>query len=159
MGEVVKWDSVDWRKVRDVKLTEWLGPDGAECIVLLSTVSEVWDDLVDRDKTVPASDISNAFIISLVNIETNVFWQTYRTFLFPVMVLGINAWLDANALQNSRVEKYRMLGFYIRNYAAELVQMAAFCVGGFEHMRKVSLEVREFLNHETYFEWENRHVD
>lgn len=155
----MKWDSVDWRKLRDAKLTEWLGPAGAECVVLLSTVSEVWDDLVDKDTTISASDISNAFVISLVNLETNRFWQMYRPFLFPIMVLGINAWMDANVLQKSRIEKYRMLAFYIRNYAAELVQMAAFCVGGFEHMRKVSIAVREFLNHETYFDWEHRHAE
>lgn len=156
----MKWDSNDWRKLRDAKLEEWLGEDGAKCIVLLSTVSETWDDLIDRDKPVSGEEVTNAFLITLVQLDLNPFWKMYKSYLFPVMVVGINAWLDANYINEHKADrKHLMLAFYIRNYAAELVQIAAFCVGGFEHMRKVSLEVREFLNHETYFEWENRHVD
>lgn len=151
------WDSAAWRKVRDEKLQQWIGAEGAQCIVLLSTVSETWDDLVDG-VALSAEEVSNAFIISLVDLEINSFWQKYRNFMFPVLVVAINAWLDANELQESDKEKDRMLAFYIRNYCAELVQTAAFCVGGFAHMRKVSKHVRQFLNHETYFEWEHRHA-
>ncbi len=50
MGEALKWDSLEWRNVRDEKFERWLGREGAECFVLLSTISEGWDDLLDRDK-------------------------------------------------------------------------------------------------------------
>lgn len=159
MAQTMIWDSPAWRELRDRKFAEWFGADGAACLVLLSTVSETWDDLIDKDVQVSSEDVTHAFTIALIKLELNPFWQKHKTTLFPGVIMSVNAWLDANDLMLSRSTHYRMQAFYLRNLFAEMAQIVAFCHGGFEHMREVSLAIRTFLNHETFEQWETEHVN
>ena len=40
------------------------------------------------------------------------------------------------------------------NPGIELAMLCAFVVGGYDHMRSVSLAMREFFHHENYEEWQ-----
>jgi hypothetical protein len=44
----------------------------------------------------------------------------------------------------------RNLAFHIRNFGIEIHIATAFLIGGFEHMRKVSREIREFYAFEEF---------
>lgn len=154
------WDSEGWRKVRNEKLLNWFdgNEDAVRCLVDLSTIAESWDDMIDGDVPLVSSEINNAFNIAMVILPTNPFYIMNRHMLEPVTIMAINAWLDSLELEKRRDEKSKMLAFYMRNLGIELAPMIAFCIGGFKRMREVSLEIRDFLNHETYEEWEHRHV-
>lgn len=155
---MAKWDSIEWRKQRDEKLRFWLKGNlfACDCIVQLSTVSETWDDLVDKDREVSNKEIDEAFSILLVRLQNNPFYLQFQTQLMAITLLGINAWMDANALEKADTEKERALAFYIRNYCYELTSAAAFFVGGWDWLRSISLEMRMFFQHESYFTWEKR---
>lgn len=155
------WDSPAWRELRDQHLRRWLLDDAAAvaCVVLISSISETWDDLIDRDRRLDPASINQAFVNALLVLPNNPFYATHRAFLEPVMLLAINAWLDAEVLVREPAAQWRMLAFYLRNYLAEIIQACACLQGGWQHMRAISLEVRAFLAHETYFDWEHRHAD
>lgn len=152
------WGSPEWRGERDRKLQEWLRGDmeAARCLIELSTAYEVWDDLIDRDKPVTDDLIHSGFLAALVCLNENRFWQAFQGRLMPLVITGINAWMDANVLEKGQTDKERALAFYIRNYCYEMVSMAAYCVGGWSWLRQVSLEMRMFFQHESYFTWEKR---
>jgi hypothetical protein len=154
-----EWDSKPWRELRDAKLGTWMlgNADAAQTIVMLSTISETWDDLVDGDE-VTAGEIHGAFISATVGLQCNPFYKKWEPMITGVVLAGINAWLDSLELERSDNEAGRMQAFYIRNYAYELVNVCAFAVGGFAHMRAVSQEMRAFVTHETYQQWEHRHA-
>jgi len=64
--------------------------------------------------------------------------------------------MDADELIESDSEKMRQLAFHIRNYTTEILNICVFLVGGMAHLRKVSMEIREFFTHESYSEWEHK---
>lgn len=157
---MAEWDSIAWRKERDEKLRHWLKGNlfAMEAVVQLSTVSETWDDLVDQDKPVAREQIDAAFSIVLIRLQNNPFFLQYQTQFMIGTMIGVNAWMDANQLETVQAPKERALAFYIRNYCYEVVSIAAFCAGGWDWLREISLEMRMFFQHESYFTWEKRYV-
>ena len=149
----LKWDSEEWRAERDEKLLGWMRGDAnaVNCVVALSTASELWDDLIDKDRPVTEAEIHKGFISALILVNDNPFWQRFHVKLMPIVVVGTNAWLDANILQDAVLDRDRMMGFYIRNYAYEMTSMAAYCAGGWEWLRSISMEMRQFFQNNSYF--------
>lgn len=154
---MVEWDSKEWRVKRDAIMSTWmLGERAAvECVVMLSGIAECWDDIIDEE-SVSEERIHRAFTHALVGLQLNQFYERHKHMLLPVVIASINAWLDANNLQ-SGTRHERMAAFFLRNLGYELATIAAFCVGGWDHMREVSLEMRKFFWHETFEEWEHGH--
>ena len=160
MSAVLKWDSNEWRKVRDANLLVWMcgNQSAVDVVVTLSTIAETWDDLYDGDKKVPRDRLNEALSMALVKLQVNAFYKSNEAIFWSLTVAAINAWMDANELQESNLRQERMLAFHIRNFGYEIASMAAFRTGGWEHLRRVSLEMRRFFAHEDYDSWEHRHA-
>lgn len=152
-----EWDSEEWRQKRDAILTTWMLGDRAavECVVMISGISECWDDLIDEER-VSEARIHQAFTHAMVGLQLNAFFDRHKGMLLPIIIASINAWMDANALQ-AGTKHERMAAFFMRNFGYELFTVAAFCVGGWSHMREISLEMRRFFWHETFEQWEHSH--
>ncbi|HLC08972.1 MAG TPA: hypothetical protein VJK06_06775 [Methyloceanibacter sp.] len=155
----LKWDSVEWRQHRDERLLGWMkgNVDAVNTVIALSTIAETWDDL--HDDEAPSKDrINAAFTLALVKLQVNDFYKANEALFFSQIVTSINGWMDANELQSSASESERMHAWFLRSLGHEITHLAAFRVGGWEHMRKVSMEMRHFFMHERFDEWEYRHV-
>ena len=155
------WDTPPWRAERDAKLLEWCCGNQAavDTVLALSTIAEVWDDLHDGDAQVSAEMVNRAFTLAMVKLQVNDFYKANESLFYALTVTAINAWLDANELQRSENQSERMMAFYLRNFGIEIVMMAIFRSGGWEHLRRVSLEVRAFFDHEEFVVYEKeRHV-
>lgn len=155
-----EWDSPEWRVIRNREMLKWMNgnQNAVDCVVGLSRISETWDDLIDRDKEVGPEAINQAFVTAAIDLQVNPFYKENESLFFAMNVTGINAWMDATKLEKSDDKKWRMLSFYIRNFAYEIMTIAAFRAGGWEHLRKVSLEMRQFCAHESYDQWEFSHA-
>ena len=153
-----QWDSIEWRKMRDKCLYKWFMGDqhAIQCFIDISTIVETWDDLIDKDE-VTDKDINYAFDACFIHLPRNPFYMKFRHMLEPLIIMSVNAYHDSETLVKRDDESSRMMSFYIRNIGLELVPMIAFCIGGYDHMRKISMEARDFFIHETYEEWEHRH--
>lgn len=151
-----EWNTPAWREERDRQLEGWLGEDAARCVVMLSGIAEVWDDMVDIGEAEPARR-DRAFVHALVHLQYNRFWQEHQRSLMPLIVVSINAWMDSNQMQETDSANERILAYSLRNLSYELASMAAFCVGGWEHLRAVSLPMRRFFVNDPYSEWEHRY--
>jgi hypothetical protein len=160
MDERMKWDGAAWREVRDAKLLDWMlgNQPAVDAFLMLSRISEVWDDLIDGEPVDP-EDVHGAFVDALVRLQGNPFYRQHEGILMGVVIAGINAWLDSVQLETTPTEAARMHAFYLRNFAYELINVCAFAVGGWRHMRAVSADMRAFFTHETYAQWEHRHAD
>lgn len=155
----LEWDTKAWREHRDQRMLEWLGDaDAVHCAIQLSFIAEVWDDIVDG-ATPTADRVNRAFQTALIGLEFNPFYQRHKGMILPIVMVGINAWLDANELERREGKRYRMAAFFLRNTAYEVASIIATCALGWDGMRKISLPMREFFSHETYDEWEHRHQE
>ena len=148
----------DWLALRDERMLSWMAgnKEAVDAVNTICSICDVWDDLVDKDKPVGADEINAAFTRALIGLQMNAFYKNHEKLFFPLIVTGINAWMDANALQVNTSPKWRMLAFYIRTFGFEIAHLAAFLCGGWEHLRTISLEMRMFFETESYSEWEHR---
>lgn len=149
----------EWLALRDANMLRWMAgnQEAVDAVHTITGICDVWDDLVDRDKPVSEEDVNQAFARALIGLQFNPFYRQHQDSFLGLIVTGVNAWLDANALQKSSGEKWRMLAFFIRTFGFEVCHLAAFHVGGWGHLRRVSLDMRQFFERETYSEWEHRH--
>lgn len=157
---VNNYDSIDWRASRDEKLLSWLcgDADAVAFVVNLSTIIEIWDDLIDGDRKPSDAEIHNAFLLALFDMQANTFFSRHKTHLLPLIMTSINAWLDSVDMERGRDRHERMWAFFLKDYGRELFIQCAFLAGGYNHMRSVSMEMRRHFTHETYETWEHRHA-
>ena len=150
------WDSLEWRDIRDENLLRWLNGnrEAADTVVALSTISETWDDLVDLDNVPDKTRINEAFTLALVGLHVNEFYKLNEHLFYALTVVAINAWMDANELVKSPILAKRQLAFHLRNFGHEITMMAVFRACGWERLREVSLEVRDFWGHEDFASWD-----
>lgn len=146
----MKFDSKEWRAERDALLLAWLnGSHDARAFILqMAEVAEVWDDLVDGDE-VPRDRLHGAFVTALFDIPANPFFIRHVDYLRPLMLAGMNAWLDSTELERRDDKWAKTWAYALRDYYMELVPACAFLTGGYARMRMVSIEAREFFQAET----------
>ena len=113
----LEYDSPDWQEQRNAKLYEWTQDIHAvQFIVQFSDTCELFDDLIDKDKPIPDDHVIRVLFVVLTEMPMNPFFNAHKSILVPVIVTGINAWLDANTLEkgsdNDRVFSYVLSDCY-----------------------------------------------
>lgn len=149
--EMPAHDSPDWRVIRDRKLEEWL-PDAAarSFVVHVSNFYEMIDDIVDGDEVSNDQAISSLLAV-MIDLPSNRFFEAYKHQLIPVLLTGINAWLDSVDMEKNSGND-RIAAYTLRLQCADMIAFSAFLLYGFEHMRRVSREVRRLLMDSEPFE-------
>jgi hypothetical protein len=149
------FDTAEWIQLRDEKLMEWIGdPSAVDFIRILGLSTELFDDLVDRDRDVSNAQIFNLMISLWVKLPFNSFWNTHKGFLMPILLLAINAWQDANVLEKNTGND-KVYAYVLRNLTLQILPMVIFILHGEKRMRELSLEMhRFFTEHETFEQYD-----
>lgn len=148
----LEFDTDGWRQSRNAKLMEWVGDTNAVSFILsFFDMCEVFDDLIDKDKPVTDEDIIRTLFTSLVDIPMNPFFVQFRQNLVPVIITGINAWLDANKLEKGS-DNDKVFAYVLRDWYAELVSFVIYLTRGRHYLRTVSMDVRTFFTHHETLE-------
>jgi hypothetical protein len=151
----MKHDSIEWRALRDSKLLEWFDGDqsAVDFLIAISSISELWDDLIDKDKVPTQEDINQTFWNALVTLPCNDFFNAHKTFFMPLILQSINAWHDSVELENGS-ENDRAYALTLRLLALQIAPMIVFIKKGFAESRKVSVEMwRYFTAHDDAMKW------
>jgi hypothetical protein len=126
---------------------------------MLFRVSQVWDDLIDRDVPVPDDAINRMMWMLLIDIPINPFYHDNFAHLLPAMRGVIRDWLDANEIERDARNNPHDAGFdlrisyILRDSVATLLCEMAYLIGGYDWMRQVSPEVRRWVHDEDYTEY------
>lgn len=115
--------------------------DAESYLWAIARVARALDDHTDGDHD---ADIPRLVVDAMVNIPGNAFYLANQTRLVPVQALALNAWMDSNQWETAGGERSRQ-ALVLRDYINELVQLVALIVGGWDHMRDVSMQVRELF--------------
>ena len=147
-------DSPEWRAVRDEKLEGWIGDQPAMAWFLeYCQFCEVIDDLIDRDKPIREQDVVNLLFTAFVELPANTFYQHFGATLAPVIVAGINAWLDSNNYERGKSLDDRIRAYMLRDRYMEVLATVIYLLHGPERMRELSMEIRDFFQAETFEEY------
>lgn len=119
----------------------------------LAHVSQIWDDLIDKDKEVTPKAINETFIILLSSLPRNPFYQSHLNELQPIIESTIIDWLTANHFESE--QKMLQLGWALRDNLAAVLICCAKIIGGLEWAIAVAPDVREAVHNETFEDWMN----
>lgn len=83
---------------------EWFGgnQDALNMCRLLITLGHTWDDIVDKDKPISEDDINNAFLIALVYLPANPFYQRIQAQVLPMWITVVSAYQTANHFERTK---------------------------------------------------------
>ena len=119
----------------------------------LSTVSQLWDDLIDRDKPVSNNEINKAFILLLSDLPRNSFYAKYQLELLPLTEAAILDWLTANTFEDD--PEYHAAASVLRDNLALVIIGSAKIIGGMEWAEKVSVDIRRHIHDESLEDYQN----
>ena len=103
---------------------------------------QMLDNLYDRDKLVTDDWIAGCTIQFITEQAGNKFYLEHRAMFYGLMVLAFNAWVDAN--RKTGIERAVLSGMY-----HEVVYLVAYLTGGWQHLRHVTSECREYKGQGT----------
>lgn len=140
------------------ELERWLkgNKDAIAFIEALATISQTWDDLIDRDWPVPDEEINRAFQVCLIDLPRNYFYTKHFAELQPLVEQAILDWLDANKLERGS-DHDKMLAYVFRDTMANILIRCALLVGGWDWAREVSLEIRRSIYDEPLSDYLKEH--
>lgn len=149
-----RWDSEEWRAIRDTQLLEWLqNPDAVRFFLDLSHFVEIFDDLVDQDAPVSQKDLAHAVFSALYHIPANPFFNAHRTTLLPIIFNSTNAWLDSNELASGD-ETEKALAYTLKGLGIDVLLACISITRGVEYLRSVSADIRRaFMAHQSFADY------
>lgn len=118
--------------------------DAANFLLSFQAKAHLMDDAVDMDRV--RSDAEHAEIEAdwLLTLTTNPFVLRHSGKLVPVLLFGLNAWLDANQMQRSVIAEDRRTADVVKGMYGEVVFLTAHLCGGWNHMRAMSQKFRKY---------------
>lgn len=138
---------------KDFYLYAFKGDEAARAFALdIIYVSNIWDDLIDRDREITPADINTAFAVALVGIPKNPFFQRFAHELLPVMSVGITNFLIANQYESGSLED-RHRAHVMRYSAADIFTHMAALIGGMSWAENVGPELRRRASKENLHDY------
>ena len=140
---------------------EWFGgnQDALNVYRMLIDLAHIWDDLVDKDKPIGETEINYAFLISLVYLPLNPFYQAIQRDIMPMWITVVSAYQTANKFERDKdvhgVEIAHGLRYAAGNIVAYMVHV---CVGP-EKAAEYMPDVWKEMVPERFDEYRKEHVN
>jgi len=130
-------------KKKKKHLRVWLqGNENAILMCLqLVRVSNLWDDLIDKDKDIKDEDINTVFTDLLVNLPLNPFYVAFQRDIAPMMNNIILKWHTANVFEKEQKENDLEKAYMLRAEYYQLFVLCANLIGGSDWAREVSVQI------------------
>ena len=141
-------------------LRDWFKDESAVALAeMLADISQIWDDLVDRDVTVTSSAINTMMRFALIDIPKNAFYQRHFPSLHPVLEDRLYTWLDANLLEREGGQTNLQVSYVLRSVITDILIHMTFLEGGLAHRQIMALKIRQriFADMESLDEYQHEH--
>jgi hypothetical protein len=140
---------------------EWFGgnQDALNLFFMLVDLVQTWDDLVDKDREVSQQEVNNAFLIALVYIPSNPFYQAIREQITPMWMTVISAFEVANKFEQDKDEHGLEIAHNLRFAAGHVVTFMVQTCLGYEKAREVLPNIWKIIVNERYDEYRKEHLN
>lgn len=122
---------------------EWFGgnQDALNMYRMFVDLAHTWDDMVDRDKPMGEGQINNAFLICLVYLPANPFYQQIQRDIMPMWLSVVSAYQTANFFERAKDKHGVEIAHTLRYAAGHIVAYAVHVCVGPEKAKEVMPEV------------------
>lgn len=111
---------------------EWFGgnQDALNMYRMFVDMTHVWDDLVDKDRSLSEDDINRAFMIALVYLPANPFYRSIQQAIMPMLVTTMSAYHTANHFEKTKDLHGLEIAHGLRYAAGHIIAYAVnVCIG------------------------------
>ena len=122
--------------------------DAAQFCQDIFSISQIWDDLIDRDRPVCNDQINRMMWKAMIDIPRNPFLYQNSLALTQTLEIVMADWLDANELEKGN-DNDKNIAFVLRDSVGTIVIQCARIIGGYDWMHEISPYVRRFVYDET----------
>ncbi|WP_299202586.1 hypothetical protein [uncultured Amphritea sp.] len=116
--------------------------DAINMCCLLFKISQVLDDLIDKDRPVHDIDVVRSYWDALIYLPENSFYRRHEMSIRPLMAAALQDWMDATRLEKGHGHHGKHLAFVLRDQLTSIVIHCAGIIGGFDYMQGVSKDIR-----------------
>lgn len=140
---------------------EWFGgdQDALNMYRMMVDLSHLWDDLVDKDKAATEAEINNAFLICLVYLPLNPFYQRIQRDILPMWITVVSAYQTANKFQRDKDAHGIEIAHSLRYAAGNIVAFMVHACLGAEKAAEVLPEVWKHVMYERYEAYRKEHLN
>ena len=136
----------------EVGKLEWFGgnQDALNLYRMFRDLAHTWDDLVDKDNPVTETEINNAFLMCLVYMPANPFYQKIQAAVLPMWITVVSAYQTANSFERNKDEHGVEISHTLRYAAGNIVAYAVHVCVGQEKAAEIMPEVWKSIVFERY---------
>lgn len=116
---------------------------------LIFRISQILDDLVDKDKPVSDDELINLVFDCLVSVNLNPFFVAHQHYLTPLLAQHLSDWRDSTAMERSNSEHLKHVAFGLRSNVGSLITQCAFLIAGKGWADTISIKMRELIHDES----------
>lgn len=140
---------------------EWFGgnQDALNFFRMLVDLAHIWDDLVDKDKDVNESQINNAFLIALVYLPANAFYQKIQAQILPMWVTVVSAYQTANHFERCKDPHGVEIAHTLRYAAGNIIAYAIHVCVGPERAKAYLPDMWKAVVVERFGDYRKEHLD
>ena len=140
---------------------DWFGgnQDALNMFDMFIDLSHTWDDLVDKDKGVPEDKINNAFMICLVYLPMNPFYQLIQRDVMPLWITVASAYQTANHYERTKDVHGIELAHTLRYAAGQIIAYAVHVCVGPEKAAEYLPDVWKALVIERFDDYRKEHIN
>jgi hypothetical protein len=137
----------------------WFGgnEDAANIYHMFEKLSHVWDDIVDKDKDVSEDAINEAFLICLVYLPANPFYQKIQMAVLPMWITVVSAYHTANKFEKDKDAHGIEISHGLRYAAGNIIAYAIHVCVGAEKAKEFIPEMWKNVVYERFEEYKKSH--
>ena len=126
---------------------------------MLVDLSHAWDDVVDGDRKVPEIELNNAFLIALVYLPANRFYQSIQYQILPMWLTVVSAYEAANKFEREKDPHGVEIAHTLRYAAGNIIAYAIHVCVGPDKAREYVPEMWKAVVFERYEEYRKEHLN
>lgn len=140
---------------------DWFGgnQDAINLFDMLIDLAHTWDDLVDKDKDVTEAKINNAFMICLVYLPMNPFYQLIQRDVMPMWITVVSAYQTANHYERAKDAHGVEIAHTLRYAAGQIIAYAVHVCVGPEKAAEYLPDVWKALVIERFDDYRKEHIN
>lgn len=140
---------------------EWFGgnEDALNMYRMFVDLAHTWDDLVDKDKEAGEAAINNAFLICLVYLPLNPFYQRIQRDIMPMWISVVSAYQTANQFERSKDEHGIEIAHGLRYASGNIVAYAVHVCVGAEKAAEYMPEIWKSMMIERFDLYRKEHLN
>ena len=117
---------------------------------LFKELAHIWDDLVDKDKPVSEDAINKAFLICLVYLPSNPFYQYIQKDILPMWITVVSSYQTANFFEKTKDEHGVEIAHTLRYAVGNIIAFAIHVCVGAEKAKVMLPEMWKLVVFERY---------